>query len=76
MFEKFSLEVFRYLPFNSSLFEKAIECKIKSIVPHLSSMSLKESFIEPSFKTSHSIKKSLLIESANGFTLLSKDSPW
>ena len=53
-----------------------IKCKIKSIVPHLSSMSLNESFIEPSFKTSHSIKKSLLIDSANGFTLLSRDSPW
>ena len=32
-------------------------------------------FTDPSFNTSHSIKKLLLIESAKGFTLRCKDSP-
>ena len=65
-----------YFPLSSSLSENAIEWRTKSIVSHFSFTFLKVFLIDSFFNTSHSIKKLLLIDSAKGFTLLKRESPW
>ena len=54
VFLKFSLLVSIYLPFNSSLSEKAIACRTKSRLFHLFFIFLKVLTILSSFSTLHS----------------------
>ena len=75
LFEKFSLDVFKYCPDNSDLSEKAIAWTTKSKLPHLSLISENVLAISSFFSTLQSNVNFEPKDSARGITLFFKASP-